>query len=233
MKTKILLVEDDLNLGLVLKESLSLKGGYAVTLCTDGEQGLSAFLNAAFDLCIFDVMMPKKDGFNLLKDIRKVNKDVPVIFATAKAMVQDKMEGFSIGADDYITKPFSIDELLMRIKAILKRTKPAAAVVEPSLFAIGKYSFNYSLQQLSHDGLQHKLSTKEAELLKLLCLHANDVLERDEALLKIWKDDNYFNGRSMDVFLSKLRKLLKEDPRIEIMTLHGKGYKLIVPEPQL
>jgi DNA-binding response OmpR family regulator len=230
MKTKILLVEDDPNLGLLLKESLQLKGDYLVSLCTDGEQGLTEFLNNTFDICIFDVMMPKKDGFTLLKDIRKVNKEVPVIFATAKGMVQDKMEGFSIGADDYITKPFSIDELIMRIKAILKRTKPIVVVEEPSLFQLGKYTYNYSLQLLSHDGLQHKLSTKEAELLKLLCLHANEVLERDEALLKIWKDDNYFNGRSMDVFLSKLRKLLKDDPRIEIMTLHGKGYKLILPK---
>jgi DNA-binding response OmpR family regulator len=230
MKTKILLVEDDPNLGLLLKESLQLKGDYLVSLCTDGEQGLTEFLNNTFDICIFDVMMPKKDGFTLLKDIRKVNKEVPVIFATAKGMVQDKMEGFSIGADDYITKPFSIDELIMRIKAILKRTKPIVVVEEPSLFQLGKYTYNYSLQLLSHDGLQHKLSTKEAELLKLLCLHANEVLVRDEALLKIWKDDNYFNGRSMDVFLSKLRKLLKDDPRIEIMTLHGKGYKLILPK---
>jgi DNA-binding response OmpR family regulator len=230
MKTKILLVEDDPNLGLLLKESLQLKGDYLVSLCTDGEQGLTEFLNNTFDICIFDVMMPKKDGFTLFKDIRKVNKEVPVIFATAKGMVQDKMEGFSIGADDYITKPFSIDELIMRIKAILKRTKPIVVVEEPSLFQLGKYTYNYSLQLLSHDGLQHKLSTKEAELLKLLCLHANEVLERDEALLKIWKDDNYFNGRSMDVFLSKLRKLLKDDPRIEIMTLHGKGYKLILPK---
>jgi DNA-binding response OmpR family regulator len=231
MQTKILLVEDDPNLGLVLKESLQLKGGYHVTLCTDGEQGLNEFLNAAYDICIFDVMMPKKDGFNLLKDVRKVNKEVPVIFATAKAMVQDKIEGFGIGADDYITKPFSIDELLARIKAILKRTRIEPQAAEPAVFAIGKFTFNHTLQQLSHDGLQHKLSTKEAELLKLLCLHANGILERDEALLKIWKDDNYFNGRSMDVFLSKLRKLLKDDPRVEIITLHGKGYKLIVPEP--
>lgn len=229
MQTNILLVEDDPNLGIVLQESLQLKGGYKVTLCNDGEQGLREFLRTPFDLCVFDVMMPKKDGFNLLKDIRKVNKDVPVIFATAKGMLQDKIEGYNLGGDDYITKPFSIDELLMRIKAILKRTKVVETPVEPSVFTLGHFTFNYGLQQLSIGNQQHKLSTKEAELLKLLCLRANDVLERDEALLKIWKDDNYFNGRSMDVFLSKLRKLLKEDPRIEIMTIHGRGYKLIVP----
>lgn len=229
MQTKILLVEDDPNLGMVLQESLQIKGGYKVTLCSDGEQGLSEFLKTPYDLCVLDVMMPKKDGFNLLKDIRKVNKEVPVIFATAKSMIQDKMEGYALGGDDYITKPFSIDELLLRIKAVLKRTKIVETPVEPKVFKIGKYTFDYAVQLLSHEDLQHKLSTKEAELLKLLCLHANDVLERDEALLKIWKDDNYFNGRSMDVFLSKLRKLLKDDPQIEIMTIHGKGYKLIIP----
>ncbi len=229
MDTRILLVEDDPNLGMVLQESLHLKGGYKVTLCSDGEQGLSEFLKNHYDLCVLDVMMPKKDGFSLLKDIRKVNKDVPVIFATAKGMIQDKIEGYNLGGDDYITKPFSIDELLMRIKAILKRTKIVDTPVEPTLFTIGKYLFNYALQTLKYEDQQFKLSTKEAELLKLLCLHTNEVLERDEALLKIWKDDNYFNGRSMDVFLSKLRKLLKEDPRIEIMTIHGKGYKLIIP----
>ncbi len=229
MQTKILLVEDDPNLGMVLQESLQLKGGYKVTLCSDGEQGLGEFLKTHYDLCVFDVMMPKKDGFNLLKDIRKVNKDVPVIFATAKGMIQDKIEGYTLGGDDYITKPFSIDELMMRIKAVLKRTKIVETPVEPKIFTLGIYTFNYGLQLLTHGDERHKLSTKEAELLKLLCLRANEVLERDEALLKIWKDDNYFNGRSMDVFLSKLRKLLREDPRIEIMTIHGKGYKLIIP----
>lgn len=230
---KILLVEDDPNLGMVLRESLELKGGYHVILCTDGDQALNEFLRQEreFDLCILDVMMPKKDGFSLLKDIRKVNKNVPVIFATAKGMIQDKIEGFTLGGDDYITKPFSIEELLLRINAVLKRTrKEEGKVKEPKQFKIGKYLFDYEHQLLLFEGQQEKLSTKEAELLKLLCLHMNDVLERDEALLKIWKDDNYFNGRSMDVFVSKLRKMLKNDPDIEIMTVHGKGLKLLAPE---
>jgi len=227
---KILLVEDDPNLGMLLQDYLQLKGKFDVVLCKDGEEGLRAFSKDNFDLCIFDVMMPKKDGFTLGKDVRKINPDVPIIFATAKSMMEDKVEAFSLGGDDYITKPFRIEELLLRINALLKRisSQEKAAEELPTRFDIGKYHFDYTAQVISHNGVQQKVSTKEAELLRLLCLKKNDVLTREEALLSIWHDDNYFNGRSMDVFLSKLRKFLKDDERVEIVNVHGKGYKLLV-----
>jgi DNA-binding response OmpR family regulator len=176
-------------------------------------------------------MMPKKDGFTLGKDIRKINQNVPIIFATAKAMMEDKASAYDLGGDDYITKPFRIEELLLRINALLKRvTSNDATQNEPAQtqFQIGKYNFDYTTQLIHFEGKQQKLSTKEAELLQLLCLKKNTVLTREEALLSIWHDDNYFNGRSMDVFLSKLRKYLKEDPKVEILNVHGKGYKLLV-----
>ena len=228
---KILLVEDDPNLGMLLQDYLQLKGKFDIVLCVDGEEGLRAFNKQAFDLCILDVMMPKKDGFALGKEIRKMNENVPIIFATAKAMMEDKASAYDLGGDDYITKPFRIEELLLRINALLKRVsakevKPAEPV--QSQFQIGSYSFDYTTQLIQHNGQQQKLSTKEAELLQLLCLKQNAVLTREEALLSIWHDDNYFNGRSMDVFLSKLRKYLKEDPNVEILNVHGKGYKLLV-----
>ncbi len=228
---RILLVEDDPNLGLLLQDYLQLKGNFEVVLCTDGEEGFKAFSKQHFDLCILDVMMPKKDGFTLGKEIRKINQQVPIIFATAKSMIEDKASAYDLGGDDYITKPFRIEELLLRINALLKRvvtTEAAAAEPEPTQFEIGKYIFDYTTQQINFNGTQQKLSTKEAELLRLLCLKMNSVLTREEALLNIWHDDNYFNGRSMDVFLSKLRKYLKEDPKVEIINVHGKGYKLIV-----
>lgn len=228
---KILLVEDDPNLGMLLQDYLQLKGKFEIVLCVDGEEGLRAFSKQTFDLCILDVMMPKKDGFALGKEIRKMNESIPIIFATAKAMMEDKALAYDLGGDDYITKPFRIEELLLRINALLKRTsvketKPAAPV--QSQFQIGSYTFDFTTQLIQHNGQQQKLSTKEAELLQLLCLKQNSVLTREEALLSIWHDDNYFNGRSMDVFLSKLRKYLKEDPRVEILNVHGKGYKLLV-----
>lgn len=227
---KILLVEDDPNLGLLLQDYLQLKGKFDVVLCKDGDEGLKAFTKDSFDLLILDVMMPKKDGFTLGKEIRKFNEKVPIIFATAKGMIEDKTQAFNLGGDDYITKPFRIEELLLRINALLKR----AAGNEPreeqkqANFSIGKYDFDYTQQMISIDGQQQKLSTKEAELLRLLCLHKNEVLTREEALLNIWHDDNYFNGRSMDVFLSKIRKYLREDPAVEIINVHGRGYKLLV-----
>lgn len=230
MKT-ILLVEDDPNLGLLLQDYLQLKGKFEVVLCTDGEEGLKAFSKQDFDLCILDVMMPKKDGFTLGKEIRKINQNVPIIFATAKAMMEDKASAYDLGGDDYITKPFRIEELLLRINALLKRMsvkeapEPAPAQTQ---FQIGDYTFDYTTQLIHYQGQQQKLSTKEAELLQLLCLKKNAVLTREEALLSIWHDDNYFNGRSMDVFLSKLRKYLREDPKVEILNVHGKGYKLLV-----
>lgn len=227
---KILLAEDDPNLGDILKDYLELKGKFDVRLAKDGEEGLRLFNKEQFDLCILDVMMPKKDGFSLGKDIRKVNPDIPIIFATAKGMIEDKTEAFGLGGDDYITKPFRVEELLLRINALLKRATKDAGDEEtlPTNFDIGSYVFDYTAQVITRDEHKQKLSTKEAELLRLLCLKKNDVLTREEALLKIWHDDNYFNGRSMDVFLSKLRKYLREDPQVEIVNVHGKGYKLLV-----
>jgi len=226
---KILLVEDDPNLGLLTQDYLQLKGKFDVVLCTDGEEGLRAFTKQSFDLLILDVMMPKKDGFTLGQDVRKLNQDVPIIFATAKGMIEDKTQAYNLGGDDYITKPFRIEELLLRVNALLKRAESAERREEKqSAFKIGAYDFDYSAQIISINGSQQKLSTKEAELLRLLCLKQNEVLTREEALLNIWHDDNYFNGRSMDVFLSKIRKYLKDDPSVEIINVHGRGYKLLV-----
>ena len=228
---QILLVEDDPNLGLLLQDYLQLKGKFDVVLCVDGEEGLKAFTKQDFDLCILDVMMPKKDGFTLGKEIRKINQDVPIIFATAKAMMEDKASAYDLGGDDYITKPFRIEELLLRINALLKRTQSKEGSensITQTNFEVGDYVFDYTTQLIHFKGQIQKLSTKEAELLKLLCLKKNAVLTREEALLSIWHDDNYFNGRSMDVFLSKLRKYLREDPKVEILNVHGKGYKLLV-----
>lgn len=228
---RILLVEDDPNLGLLLQDYLQLKGKFEVVLCVDGDEGLRAFTKQGFDLCILDVMMPKKDGFTLGKEIRKINQNVPIIFATAKAMMEDKASAYNLGGDDYITKPFRIEELLLRINALLKRVAVKETVDNTpvqTFFQIGEYTFDYTTQMIQYKGQQQKLSTKEAELLQLLCLKKNTVLTREEALLSIWHDDNYFNGRSMDVFLSKLRKYLKEDPKVEILNVHGKGYKLLV-----
>jgi len=226
---KILLAEDDPNLGELLKDYLELKGKFNVTLATNGDEALTYFQKDNYDLCILDVMMPKKDGFSVGKEIRKIDASVPIIFATAKSMMEDKTEAFELGGDDYITKPFRTEELLLRINALLKRAsrdKEEEVIVDK--FEIGEFYFDYTSQQISRKGLTQKLSTKEAELLRLLCLKKNDVLTREEALLKIWHDDNYFTGRSMDVFLSKLRKYLKEDPHVEIVNVHGKGYKLLV-----
>lgn len=228
---RILLAEDDPNLGMLLQDYLQLKGKFEVLLCRDGEEALQLFIKEPFDLCILDVMMPKKDGFTLGKEIRKINSNIPIIFATAKAMIEDKSEAYQLGGDDYITKPFRIEELLLRVNALLKRVSDMDKVnliEHPSKFEIGDYKFDYTAQLIVNGDAQQKLSTKEAELLRLLCLKKNQVLTREEALLSIWHDDNYFNGRSMDVFLSKLRKYLREDPKVEIINVHGKGYKLLV-----
>lgn len=227
---RILLVEDDPNLGMLLEDYLSLKGKFDVKLCKDGDEGLKAFTAQDFDICIFDVMMPKKDGFTLAKDVRKINAEIPIIFATAKGMMEDKTEAFNLGGDDYITKPFRIEELLLRINSLLKRVayQDQEPEKKPTQFTIGSYHFDFQNQLITIAQQQQKVSTKEAELLRLLCLKMNDVLTREEALLQIWHDDNYFNGRSMDVFLSKLRKYLKDDPKVEIINVHGKGYKLLV-----
>lgn len=231
-RQKILLCEDDENLGMLLREYLLAKG-YNAELCNDGEAGFDAFLHNKYDLCVFDVMMPKKDGFTLAREIREINQDVPIVFLTAKTLKDDILEGFKIGADDYLTKPFSMEELTFRIEAILRRTRTKPSR-EQTVYRIGNYTFDTLKQTLSHTGgTEKKLTTKECELLALLCANANDVLQRDYALKCIWVDDNYFNARSMDVYITKLRKLLKEDlPEVEIINIHGKGYKLVCPEVQ-
>ncbi len=226
-KTKLLLAEDDENLGLLLKEYLVAKG-YDVDLYPDGEAAYRGFMKEHYDICILDVMMPKKDGFTLAKDVRIVNAEIPVIFLTAKNMKEDVLEGFQLGADDYITKPFSMEELIMRIEAILRRTSQEGQQGSQQVFTLGKLTFDTRKQTLSDGEETVKLTTKESELLKLLCQNANKVLERNYALKSIWIDDNYFNARSMDVYITKLRKHLKDEPSVEIINVHGKGYKLIM-----
>ena len=227
-KLKILLCEDDENLGMLLREFLQAKG-FNANLYPDGEKGYKAFLKGKYDLCVLDVMMPKKDGFTLAQEIRNVNGEVPIIFLTAKALKEDILEGFKIGADDYITKPFSMEELVFRIEAILRRVKGKKGK-EITMYKIGKFTFDTQKQVLISNEKTQKLTTKESELLALLCSHVNEILERNFALKSIWIDDNYFNARSMDVYITKLRKLLRDDPNIEIINIHGKGYKLIAPE---
>ena len=229
-KLKILLCEDDENLGMLLREYLQAKG-FIAELCADGDAGFKAFLKTKFDICVLDVMMPKKDGFTLAQEIRSANADVPIIFLTAKTLKEDILEGFKIGADDYITKPFSMEELVFRIEAILRRVRGKKSK-ESTLYHIGQFTFDTQKQLLCIGDEQRKLTTKENELLALLCSHANEILQRDFALKTIWIDDNYFNARSMDVYITKLRKKLKEDPSIEIINIHGKGYKLIAPEAE-
>lgn len=228
-KIKILLCEDDENLGMLLREFLQAKG-FNADLFPDGDKGYKAFLKGKYDLCVLDVMMPKKDGFTLAQEIRNVNGEVPIIFLTAKNLKDDILEGFKIGADDYITKPFSMEELVVRIDAILRRVK-GKKDREKTLYRIGKFTFDTQKQVLVDGDNTQKLTTKESELLALLCSHVNDILERNFALKTIWVDDNYFNARSMDVYITKLRKLLKGDPSIEIINIHGKGYKLIASVP--
>jgi len=223
---KLLIAEDDPNLGQILKEYLEVKG-YQTILCKDGEEGLEAFQNNNFSLCILDIMMPKKDGFTLAKEIRSVDKKTPIIFLTAKSLKEDTIEGFKIGGDDYITKPFSMEELLLRMKAILKRTGQDGDNSENQIIQVGKFSFDPQQQVLTSSKKTIKLTSKENDLLKLLSLNKNQTLERSIALKMIWKDDSYFNARSMDVYIAKLRKLLKEDPNIQILTIHGQGFKLI------
>ncbi len=229
---KILLVEDDQNFGDVLRSYLDMHD-YDVTLATDGVAGLEAFKKAQFDLCIFDVMMPKKDGFTLAKEVREKDTETPIIFLTAKTMKDDVVQGFRLGADDYISKPFNSEELLYRIQAILKRKVKVEVKEEVREFSIGKYHFNYPLRILTFtddpsDNV--KLSPKEAQLLQMFCAHVNDVLPRSEALTKIWTDDNYFTARSMDVFVTKLRKYLKRDELIEIVNIHGNGFQLLIKQ---
>lgn len=225
-KYNLLLVEDDLNLGQILNEYLMMKG-YNVTLCRDGEAGLKAFKSRKFDLCILDIMMPRKDGFALAHEIREIDKQIPFIFLTAKSMKEDAIQGLKLGADDYITKPFSMEELLLRLKAILKRAYQPAAPTGQRLYRFGKFEFDAERQTLASNGKMTKLTTKESELLRLLCQHKNRTLDRSMALKSIWREDSYFNARSMDVYITKLRKYLRDDETIQILTMHGQGFKLI------
>lgn len=229
-KIKILLCEDDENLGTLLCEYLIAKG-YNAVLCPDGEVGYKEFQKEKYDICILDVMMPKKDGFSLAQDIRQINTQVPIIFLTARVQKEDVLEGFDKGADDYITKPFSMEELVKRVEAILRRVKGKKSK-ESTMYKIGRFTFDTQKQVLSIGEKSTKLTTKENELLALLCAHANEILKRNDALRTIWIDDNYFNARSMDVYITKLRKLLKDDDQIEIINIHGQGYKLIVPDEE-
>ena len=225
---KILLCEDDQNLGQVLKNSLELND-YEVVLERDGRLGLAAAQRESFDLCLLDIMMPNMDGFALAKEIRDIDPDVPLFFISAKTMKEDIIQGYKLGADDYITKPFDIEVLLLKINAIIKRNEELNKEQENREFDLGQYHFNPKLRELRIQDKKQTLSPKENELLKMLAEHLNDLLPRQQALKKIWGSDTYFNGRSMDVYIAKLRKYLKEDASIEIVNIHGEGFRLVAP----
>lgn len=227
-KYRILLCEDDQNLGMVLKNYLELND-YDVVLERDGRLGLAAFQRENIDICLLDVMMPNMDGFTLAEEIRDINPDVPLFFLSAKTMKEDIIQGYKLGADDYITKPFDSEVLLMKIKAILKRNEEVNKDNEYIEFDLGSFHFNPRLRELTINGQTQTLSPKENELLKMLAEHKNDLLPRDKALKKIWGSDTYFNGRSMDVYIAKLRKYIKEDPQLEIVNIHGNGFRLVAP----
>ncbi len=224
---KILIVEDDPNLGQILAEYLQIKG-METTLAKDGEEGFQVYQDQKFDLCILDIMMPKKDGFTLARDIRSTDAKTPIIFLTAKSMKEDTIKGLKIGADDYMTKPFSMEELLLRIQAVMRRVGSANDEEhERTVLQVGKYKFDLNNQTLSADGEVMKLTTKETDLLKILVQNKNKTLQRSVALKNVWGDDSYFNARSMDVYITKLRKLLKGDDSLKILTVHGEGFKLL------
>lgn len=228
-KIHILLAEDDNNLGFVVQDNLK-SNGFDVTLCPNGEEALKAFANNPFDLCLLDVMMPKKDGFTVAETIRELNKDIPIVFLTAKTMQMDKVKGFTVGADDYITKPFDFQELVLRINAILKRSKLITEKEDEVVFSydIGKYHFDIKNQVLKLGNVEQKLTKKETRILTFLCENMNDIASREQILKNIWGNDDYFSGRSMDVFISKIRKYLAEDEHIQIINIHGVGFKLEV-----
>ena len=228
-KAKLLVVEDDPNLGDILQEYLQMKG-YDTTLCRDGEEGWNKFKKDKYDLCLLDIMMPKKDGFTLAKEIKKVQEDLPILFLTAKNQKDDIIEGLKIGADDYLTKPFSMEELLLRITAILRRTQKSTEVAPLKTYTFGDFVLHYDEQFIEGPSGKHKLTSKENELIRLLASEINKLVNRSHALKQIWGDDSYFNARSMDVYLSKIRKILKDDPKVQIITVHGEGFKLIVGE---
>jgi len=228
LRVRILLVEDDVNLGEIIRDLLQMKG-YDIVLCRDGEAAHQAFLKGAFDLCLIDVMLPKMDGFALARAIRKVNRRVPIIFITAKALKEDRVEGFRIGGDDYITKPFHMEEMLLRVEAVLRRTRESVGgEPEEPVFSLGGYRFDAVSRTLELKGEKRTLTQKESDLLQLLARHRNEVLERDTAMKVVWGAEGYFVSRSMDVYISKLRKHLAADPRVEIQNIHGRGFKLLV-----
>jgi two-component system OmpR family response regulator len=228
-KPKILLCEDDTNLGMVLKNYLELND-YDVTLERDGRLGLAAFQREKFDICLLDVMMPNMDGFTVAEEIRDINPDVPLFFLSAKTMKDDIIQGYKLGADDYITKPFDSEVLLHKIKAIIKRNEETHREEVNAEFDLGKYHFNPRLRELIYEGKTQTLSPKENDLLRMLAEYKNDLLPREAALKKIWGSDTYFNGRSMDVYIAKLRKYLKNDEKLEIVNIHGNGFRLVVSE---
>ena len=229
MKTKasILLVEDDKNLGFVIKDFL-FESGYGVELADNGSLAVAMFVPGKYDICLLDIMLPQKDGFTLAEEIREKDRHIPIIFLTARSMKEDKVRGFKIGADDYMTKPFSTEELLLRIEAILRRTRASNHnnIMETEIYSIGKYRFDYTNQIIDYEGQTRNLTRKEAEVLRLLCINKNQVVRRDFALKLIWGEDDYFMGRSMDVYITKLRKILKEDSDISIQNVHRTGFKL-------
>ena len=235
METKditILLTEDDANLSMVLEDYLKLLG-YKVVLCGNGEDGLIAFKKQHFDLCVFDVMMPRKDGFALAKDVRELNREIPIIFLTAKSLQEDRVKGFQVGCDDYITKPFSTEELSLRIKVILKRCMAArgkSSILNEGIIQLGIFTFDFINLILKSEKSEINLTRKESSLLKVLCEHENQLLTRETALTKVWGGNDYFVGRSMDVYIAKLRKYLKDDPSISIINIHGSGFKLEILE---
>lgn len=228
MKMRILLVEDDLNLGLVIADHLKTQD-YEVISAEDGAEGLVKFNEEQFNLCILDVMLPVLDGFSLAKDIRKINEDIPILFLTAKSMTEDKIKGFESGGDDYLTKPFSIQEFELRVKALLRRSK-SELVVDEKTYTIGAYRYDVENQLLNFNETQKTLTKKEAQILKILFKHKNQVISREIILKGVWGQDDYFVGRSLDVFITKLRKYFAEDERIVISNLHGVGFKFEVPE---
>ena len=229
MKTKILLVEDDSSLGFIISDQLS-SDGYSVTLCTDGAEGFQRFNQEKFHMCIFDVMMPKMDGFTLAKDIRKIDSNIPILFLSAKGADEDKVEGFKSGGDDYLTKPFNVEELQLRVAAMLRRVDIQPESEEKDVYQIGDYTFDTINYQLTHANFEKSLTKKEAQILTILCKFMNQVAAREIVLNGVWGNDDYFVGRSLDVFITKLRKYLKEDPRIQITNVHGIGFKLEVSE---
>ena len=227
-RLRVLLLEDDPNLGFILKEHLELQG-YDVDLAVNGIDGMDRFRRGGFALCLVDVMMPKKDGFTFAKEVRAQDEAVPLIFLTARSLKEDRVEGLRIGADDYITKPFSMEELMLRIKAVLKRVHPPADVAPlHGRYTIGTFSFDAGTRTLVRDGKQEELTTREAELLTMFCAREQGLLERSVALREIWGDDTFFAGRSMDVFISRLRKRFAVDPAVQIVNVHGKGFRLVV-----